>query len=144
MAWRSHGDSQPSSRPEGGPGTQILLSRMSRLLSGKSLSSKLKRTGELTESIVELVRAEEGGDDPGGDGGQRGDGDPEQRGQGEQRGVAGAGQRDQQREHDACSSSVVPGALQLLRRCTLGREEAPKHFFRRTAITSPHCQEFMV
>ena len=26
----------------------------------------------------------------------------------------------------------------------LGREEAPKHFFRRTAITSPHCQEFMV
>ena len=94
MAWRSHGDSQPSSRPEGGPGTQILLSRMSRLLSGKSLSSKLKRTGELTESIVELVRAEEGGDDPGGDGGQRGDGDPEQRGQGEQRGVAGAGQRD--------------------------------------------------
>ena len=23
---------------------------------------------------------------------------------------------------------------------TLGREEAPKHFFRRTAITSPHCQ----
>ena len=28
--------------------------------------------------------------------------------------------------------------------CRLGREEAPKHFFRRTAITSPHCQEFMV
>ena len=26
----------------------------------------------------------------------------------------------------------------------LGREEAPKHFFRRTAITSPYCQEFMV
>ena len=26
----------------------------------------------------------------------------------------------------------------------LGREEAPKHFFRRTAITSPDCQEFMV
>ena len=26
----------------------------------------------------------------------------------------------------------------------LGREEAPEHFFRRTAITSPHCQEFMV
>ena len=79
---------------------------MSRLLSGKSLSSKLKRTGELTESIVELVRAEEGGDDPGGDGGQRGDGEPEQRGQGEQCGVDGAGQRDQERERDACSSSV--------------------------------------
>ena len=27
---------------------------------------------------------------------------------------------------------------------TLGREEAPEHFFRRTAITSPDCQEFMV
>ena len=27
---------------------------------------------------------------------------------------------------------------------SIGREEAPKHFFRRTAITSPHCQEFMV
>ena len=27
---------------------------------------------------------------------------------------------------------------------TLGREEAPDHFFRRTAITSPDCQEFMV
>ena len=26
----------------------------------------------------------------------------------------------------------------------LGREEAPEHFFRRTAITSPDCQEFMV
>ena len=27
---------------------------------------------------------------------------------------------------------------------TLGWEEAPEHFFRRTAITSPDCQEFMV
>ena len=26
----------------------------------------------------------------------------------------------------------------------LGREEAPEHFFRRMAITSPDCQEFMV
>ena len=26
----------------------------------------------------------------------------------------------------------------------LGWEEAPEHFFRRTAITSPDCQEFMV
>ena len=32
-------------------------------------------------------------------------------------------------------------ALQLW---TLGREEAPKHFFRRTVINSPHGQEFMV
>ena len=108
MAWRSHGDSQPSSRPGEGPGRLILLSRMSRFLSGKSLlSPKLKRTEiELTESIVELVRAEEGGDDPGGDGGQRRDGEAEQRGQGEQRGVAAVGQRDQEREHDACSSTV--------------------------------------
>ena len=28
--------------------------------------------------------------------------------------------------------------------CTIGWEEAPEHFFRRTAITSPDCQEFMV
>ena len=28
--------------------------------------------------------------------------------------------------------------------CRLGWEEAPEHFFRRTAITSPDCQEFMV
>ena len=28
--------------------------------------------------------------------------------------------------------------------CAVGREEAPEHFFRRTAITSPVCQEFMV
>ena len=28
--------------------------------------------------------------------------------------------------------------------CTLGWEEAPEHFFRRTAIASPDCQEFMV
>ena len=28
--------------------------------------------------------------------------------------------------------------------CVLGREDAPEHFFRRTAITSPDCQEFMV
>ena len=26
----------------------------------------------------------------------------------------------------------------------LGWEEAPEHFFQRTAITSPDCQEFMV
>ena len=26
----------------------------------------------------------------------------------------------------------------------VGREEAPEHFFWRTAITSPDCQEFMV
>ena len=29
-------------------------------------------------------------------------------------------------------------------RCTLGRDEAQEHFFRHTAINSPHCQEFMV
>ena len=28
--------------------------------------------------------------------------------------------------------------------CTIGWEEALEHFFRRTAITSPDCQEFMV
>ena len=27
---------------------------------------------------------------------------------------------------------------------TLERDEAPEHFFPHTAITSPHCQEFMV
>ena len=31
-----------------------------------------------------------------------------------------------------------------LTRWKLGREEAPEHFFRRTAITYPDCQEFMV
>ena len=38
-------------------------------------------------------------------------------------------------EHTLSISSTVP---------TVGWEEAPEHFFRRTAITSPDCQEFMV
>ena len=28
--------------------------------------------------------------------------------------------------------------------CHLDRDEAPEHFFRHTAINSPHCQKFMV
>ena len=32
----------------------------------------------------------------------------------------------------------------LLSKYVLDRDDPPKHFFRRTAINSPHCQEFMV
>ena len=39
-------------------------------------------------------------------------------------------------------SSCTPGGWRGWSQ--VGREEAPKHFFRRTAITSPHSQEFMV
>ena len=41
-------------------------------------------------------------------------------------------------------SEGLPGPSAGHKGRTVGREEAPKHFFRRTAITSPHCQEFMV
>ena len=41
-----------------------------------------------------------------------------------------------------CCHTVVLVILNIY--CVLGWEEAPEHFFRRTAITSPDCQEFMV
>ena len=36
---------------------------------------------------------------------------------------------------------VTQAALEIF---ALDRDEAPVHFFRHTAINSPHCQEFMV
>ena len=41
---------------------------------------------------------------------------------------------------------VTQAALEIFafQTADIDRDEAPVHFFRHTAINSPHCQEFMV
>ena len=43
-----------------------------------------------------------------------------------------------------CKWLLLLSHLRHYAKWALGREEAPEYFFRRTAITSPDCQEFMV
>ena len=52
--------------------------------------------------------------------------------------------RDSKKIYRVTNHGIFFSLFKRSRKCILERDEAPEHFFPHTAITSPHCQEFMV